>query len=141
MKTQFLTYALIAYILGHPQLVRADQDHNLDLIDDTKYQEQRSISPGEVAEAKEIGRLLDALYSSCGRYPTTAEGLRALVSKPKSLSCSKWGVEEKEGRKPYLSAVPQRWKYVSKDGSSYVIKSLNESCLQATEVCRDKPRK
>lgn len=76
-------------------------DDNMDLIDHTKAREHIPISPSQAAEAKKIGKFLDELYRDCGRYPTTQEGLKALVSKPKTLDCKKWV-------KAYLPTVPSR---------------------------------
>ena len=83
----------------------------LDLIDDTKTRASASVSK----EAQKMGELLDRLHADCGRYPTTAEGLEALVTKPKTLDCKNW--------KPYAQAVPKSLKYSAKnDSQSYELK-------------------
>jgi hypothetical protein len=68
-----------------------------------------------------LGKLLDQFYADCGRYPSTDEGLRALVTKPKNLDCPKWGIESSKGVVPYLSSLPENshWNYRSKNGQTY----------------------
>jgi general secretion pathway protein G len=64
---------------------------------------------------------LDMFYTDCGHYPTTREGLRALLAEPKS-GCRSWGPD------PYIQNIPadpwnRRWRYRS-DGKNYEIRSL-----------------
>lgn len=99
----------------------AESDHNVDLIDNTKMHEHTPMTQSEKVEAAKIGKFLDNIYADCGRYPKTDEGLNALVSKPKTFSCQKWGVKKGNRTIPYISSVPKGWKYTSDSGSSYII--------------------
>jgi general secretion pathway protein G len=47
----------------------------------------------------EIGKALDMYYTDCNNYPTSADGLGALVTQPSS--CSGWGPD------PYLKRMPK----------------------------------
>jgi hypothetical protein len=73
MKVLLLSYALVAIVFSPIQIVWAEDDHNLDLLDNNKEIDHQSMSPAKADEAKRIGRLLDDLYADCGRYPTTKE--------------------------------------------------------------------
>lgn len=65
---------------------------------------------------------LDMYYTDCGVYPTTEEGLQALVEKP--ASCPNWGPE------PYIKRVnPDPWRndfVYESNGSEFVLKSLGK---------------
>lgn len=106
---------------------------DVDLIDDTK---QRSADAAfekwpsqKQAEIQCMGKHLDAFYKDCGRYPTAKEGLRALVSKPKTVACKSWGRKTDKEVQPYIASLPKdalAWVYKpSKSGSSYSLKPLN----------------
>jgi len=47
----------------------------------------------------ELGKALDMYYTDCNSYPTTAEGLGALVTQPST--CAQWGPD------PYLKRAPK----------------------------------
>jgi len=68
----------------------------------------------------EYGKNLDMFYADCGSYPTTEEGLDALVNQPSS--CPNWGPE------PYLKKINKDpWKadfIYESTGNAYVIRSL-----------------
>jgi general secretion pathway protein G len=68
----------------------------------------------------EYGKSLDMYFTDCNQYPTTDEGLNALVTAPSS--CSNWGPD------PYLKKVskdPWGGEYVYEfTGNSYVLKAL-----------------
>lgn len=68
----------------------------------------------------EIGKALDMYYTDCNSYPTTAEGLGALVTQPSG--CSQWGPD------PYLKRAPKDpWgaDYIyESQGNTYVLISL-----------------
>jgi hypothetical protein len=95
-------------------------DHT-DLIDNVKEHRHKPMSLAETLEAQRIGNLLDVLYAACGRYPTTKEGLKVLVSKPRTFKCEEWGIKKGGKIEPYLSKVPKGWNYISENGSSYNI--------------------
>ena len=68
----------------------------------------------------EVSKALDMYYTDCSSYPTTEEGLQALLAKP--ASCNSWGPE------PYLKKMNKDpWggelQYES-HGNSYTIRSL-----------------
>ncbi len=68
----------------------------------------------------EISKALDMYYTDCNSYPTSAEGLGALVTQPSS--CSQWGPD------PYLRRAPKdpwnsEFVYESQ-GSNFTIISL-----------------
>lgn len=71
-------------------------------------------------QISEYGKSLDMFYTDCNNYPTTDEGLGALVQAPSS--CSNWGPD------PYVKKVskdPWGGEFVyESQGANYVIKSL-----------------
>ncbi len=74
-----------------------------------------------IIQIKEIGKQLDMFYADCGFYPSTDQGLKALVEA--SGDCQNWGPE------PYMKNVPKDpWKteyiYEQKSRSSYILMSL-----------------
>lgn len=78
----------------------------------------------KISQAKiqigEIQKALDMYYTACNSYPSTEEGLQALVTKP--ASCAAWGPE------PYvkkLSKDPWNGEYTYElSGSTPILKSL-----------------
>ncbi len=71
----------------------------------------------------ETGKALDQFYTDCGFYPTSEQGLNALVQNPTGRACPNWGPES------YLKRVPKDpWNnplaYTCSDGLHYVIKSF-----------------
>ena len=78
----------------------------------------------KISQAKiqmgEMGKALDMYYTACNAYPTTEEGLQALVTKP--ASCSSWGPD------PYLKKLskdPWNGDYIYElSGSTPVIRTL-----------------
>jgi general secretion pathway protein G len=68
----------------------------------------------------EVGKALDTYYTDCGQYPSTEEGLAALVTAPST--CSNWGPD------PYIKKVnkdPWGAEFVYEStGSNYVLRSL-----------------
>lgn len=67
----------------------------------------------------EISKALDMYYTDCSSYPSTEEGLQALVTKP--ASCNNWGPD------PYLKKVskdPWQGDFVYEShGNTFSIKS------------------
>src|SRR5687768_11184810 len=67
----------------------------------------------------EYGKALDMYFTDCNNYPTTEEGLEALVTAPSS--CSNWGPD------PYIRKVnkdPWGGDFVYESaGSNYVLRS------------------
>ncbi len=70
----------------------------------------------------EVGKQLEAYYLDCQSYPSTGEGLQALMSKP--ASCESWGPD------PYLRKLPRDpWGtelVYESDGASYTLTSLGK---------------
>ncbi|MBK7843082.1 MAG: type II secretion system major pseudopilin GspG [Bdellovibrionales bacterium] len=85
------------------------------------------LKKAKIGEAKlqisELGKSLDMFYADCAFYPSSDQGLSALVQAPSGEpSCSGWGPD------PYIKRVPRDpWnnEYVYEaQGNSYVLKSL-----------------
>ena len=68
------------------------------------------------AQIELLGSALDSFYLDVGRYPTTEEGLKALIKRPESVPEDKW-------KGPYLPKTK-----IPKDpwGNPYVYKSPGE---------------
>lgn len=70
----------------------------------------------------EYAKNLDMYYTDCGSYPTTEEGLKALVEAPSS--CPNWGPE------PYVKKInPDPWRnelVYESNGADYVLRSLGK---------------
>jgi general secretion pathway protein G len=68
----------------------------------------------------EFGKALDLFYTDCGFYPSTDQGLHALMEAPSN--CSNWGPD------PYLKKLgkdPWNHEYIyESSGGNYTIKSL-----------------
>ena len=68
----------------------------------------------------EYGKSLDLYYTDCNQYPTTEEGLQALVAAPSS--CPNWGPD------PYVKKInkdPWGGEFTYEfAGNSYVLRSL-----------------
>src|SRR4051812_38426368 len=64
-------------------------------------QVQGRLKTAKIRQAKiqisEIGKALDMYFTDCNQYPSTEEGLQALVQAPST--CSNWGPD------PYLKKV------------------------------------
>ena len=73
----------------------------------------------------EIKKNLEFFNADCGFYPTTEQGLEALIEAPTNPSCDDWGPS------PYIDKIPEDpWKskyiYESDGGGSYVIITLGK---------------
>src|SRR5690606_13344396 len=87
-----------------------------------------NLERSKVSQAKihmrEIQKQLEMFYLSCNQYPTTEEGLEALVTAP--ASCASWGPE------PYMKSVPKDpW------GAYYIYES-NGGNFTITSMGKDK---
>ena len=73
-------------------------------------------------QISEYVKNLDMYYTDCGTYPTSEEGLKALVEAP--ASCSNWGPES------YIKNVnPDPWRnelVYESNGGDFVLKSLGK---------------
>lgn len=85
-----------------------------------------NLKKAKVKQAKiqisEYGKALDMYYTDCNVYPSTEEGLQALMVAPSS--CSNWGPD------PYLKKLnPDPWQTpfeYSSTGNDYELKSLGQ---------------
>jgi general secretion pathway protein G len=77
----------------------------------------RNVGDAKVTAAKSqieaLGLALDTYYLHCGDYPTTSEGLDALMARPETGSCPAWrgpylkkGVPNDPWGRPYLYLSP-----------------------------------
>ena len=71
-------------------------------------------------QMKQIGSSLDMYFASCGSYPSTDDGLNALIEAPGD--CPTWGPES------YIQKLPKdpwnnEFQY-EREGSNYVLTSL-----------------
>jgi len=83
-------------------------------------------------QMKAIGQALESYNLACNSYPTTDQGLAALVTKPGADACANWGPE------PYLkkSQMLDPWKkefIYESDGSTFELKSLGEDKKEGGE--------
>ena len=82
---------------------------------------QKSRVESAKIQMKEIEKQLEGYNLNCNAYPTTDQGLKALVSSP-GEGCPNWGPE------PYLKKEPKDpWNtpfIYESDGATFVIKSL-----------------
>jgi len=68
----------------------------------------------------EYGKALDMYFTDCNQYPTTEEGLQALVTAP--ASCQNWGPDsylKKVDKDPFGGEL-----VYESNGNSYTLKSL-----------------
>ncbi|MBK9293371.1 MAG: type II secretion system major pseudopilin GspG [Oligoflexia bacterium] len=90
-------------------------------------QVNKQLEKGRMNQAKiliaEVGKNLDQYNLDCGAYPTTDQGINALLTPPGS-GCANWGPE------PYLKKMPKDpWNSelsYSSDGSKYILKSYGK---------------
>lgn len=80
---------------------------------------QKSKVENAKIQIREIGNQLESYLLSCNSYPTTEQGLEALMQSPGDDVCSNWGPE------PYLKKKPvDPWGkpfFYESDGSTYVL--------------------
>jgi general secretion pathway protein G len=85
----------------------------------TKQLDKAKVKEAQIA-ISELGKALDMYYQDCNAYPTTSEGLQALVQAPPS--CTNWGPD------PYTKSIkkdPWNTPFVyESDGNTYLLKSL-----------------
>ena len=82
-------------------------------------------------QMKSIGQALESYNLACNGYPTTDQGLDALITKPAS-GCDNWGPEPylKKGQK--VDPWKKEFIYES-DGSTFELKSLGEDKKEGGE--------
>lgn len=87
-------------------------------------QVQGRLKSSKIKQAKiqisEVGKALDMYFTDCNQYPSTEEGLNALVQAPSS--CTNWGPD------PYMKRIskdPWMGDFIYEStGNNYVLKSL-----------------
>ncbi len=87
-------------------------------------QVQGRLKKAKINQAKiqiaEYSKALDLYYTDCNHYPSTEEGMAALITAPSS--CSNWGPD------PYLKKViKDPWGYefqYESQGNAFVLRSL-----------------
>ncbi|MEK7358547.1 MAG: type II secretion system major pseudopilin GspG [Bdellovibrionota bacterium] len=88
------------------------------------------VSEGKI-QMKEIGKALESYNLSCNSYPTTDQGMAALVTNPGPDACSNWGPD------PFLKKEPKDpwgkpFVYES-DGGTFEIISLGKDRKEGGE--------
>lgn len=83
---------------------------------------QKSRVANAKIQIKELGKQLESFNLDCNVYPTSDQGLNALVQNPGPDVCANWGPN------PYLKKLPKdpwgkEFIYES-DGSTYTLRSL-----------------
>lgn len=77
-------------------------------------------------QMKQIGLMLDDFKRVCGRYPTTDEGMEALIAAPAGLNCKNFDPEGFiKGKKVPLDSWNEKFIYNS-DGQKFTIVSHSE---------------
>lgn len=70
----------------------------------------------------EVGKSLDQFYTDCGFFPTTDQGLQALLQAPAGRTCTNWGPDA------YVKKLPKDpWNHelaYTSDGTKYTLKSF-----------------
>ena len=87
-------------------------------------QVQGRLKSSKIKQAKiqiaEMGKALDMYFTDCNQYPSTEEGMQALVTAPPS--CTNWGPD------PYIKKVqkdPWNGDFIYEStGNNYLLKSL-----------------
>ena len=87
-------------------------------------QVQGRLKKAKINQAKiqiaEYSKALDLYYTDCNHYPSTEEGMQALITAPSS--CSNWGPD------PYLKKLTKDpWGYefqYESQGNAFVLRSL-----------------
>lgn len=89
-------------------------------------QVQGSMKKAKVRQAKiqiaEVGKALDMYFQDCNNYPSTEEGLEALVTQP--ASCPNWGPDpyvKKLNKDPWGNDL-----VYESTGSDYELKALGQ---------------
>lgn len=82
-------------------------------------------------QMKEIGKALDMYYADCNGYPTTDQGLKALITSPGPDACSNWGpspYRKKEEKDPWGTPF-----IYESDGATYALKSYGRNKKEGGE--------
>ena len=96
----------------------------------------RGKAKATVLQIKQLEGSLDQYRADCGAYPTTDQGLAALVTQPTAgRGCKDYNPEGYLGgsKKPPTDAWGADFQYTCEDGRHYVIKSLGDGGLEGGE--------
>jgi general secretion pathway protein G len=93
------------------------------------------------AQIEMLGAALDAYRLDLGRYPTTAEGLAALIQRPAGASASQWrgpylrrGVPQDPWSQPYAYTSPGTASQSGYDLASYGADKAPGGTADATDI-------
>ncbi len=98
----------------------------------TKYLNNAKVENAKI-QITQIRNMLEGYNLSCNSYPTTEQGLKALLENPGADSCPNWGPEaymrkESEAKDPWGKPF-----IYDSDGGSFVIKSLGKDKKEGGE--------
>jgi general secretion pathway protein G len=83
-------------------------------------------------QMKSIGTALESYNLACNSFPTTDQGLAALVTKPASDSCPNWGsapyIKKSQTKDPWGKEL-----VYESDGSTFELKSYGEDKKEGGE--------
>ncbi len=83
-------------------------------------------------QMKSIGQALESYNLACNSYPTTDQGLDALITKPATDACANWGPEAYLKKGQRVDPWKKAFIYES-DGSTFELKSLGEDKKEGGE--------
>lgn len=83
-------------------------------------------------QMREIMKALDAYNLSCNSYPTTDQGLQALIESPGAEVCSNWGPDAYLKKNQMTDPFGAKFIYES-DGANFELKSLGGDKKEAGE--------
>jgi general secretion pathway protein G len=83
-------------------------------------------------QMKSIGQALESYNLACNSYPTTDQGLEALITKPSADACANWGPEQYLKKSQKVDPWKKEFIYES-DGSTFELKSLGEDKKEGGE--------
>jgi general secretion pathway protein G len=95
-----------------------------------KFLQQAKVSQAKI-QLKEIGKALEAYNLACNSYPTTDQGLGALVTSPGPEACANWGPDayiKKEPKDPWGKGM-----IYESDGGTFEIISLGRDKKEGGE--------
>lgn len=88
---------------------------------------QKAKVKSTIVTIQQLGQALDTLKIDCGRYPTTEEGLAALVERPPTLNCKNYDEDGYvKGKKIPKDGFDADFLYFSDSPSKYKVLSYGE---------------
>jgi general secretion pathway protein G len=73
----------------------------------------------------ELGKGLDQYYTDCGSYPSSEQGLKALIDAPGS-GCANWGPDPYVNKKLLKDPWNEEWEYTEHNGT-YTLRSIGKN--------------